>query len=500
MRKQPSLSLAVALAAALFALPAWAGDQPQLRAAPMAIGHYGSSPFNPPEPEDTLFVVDSGGGLDTGCTFRDGSPLQIHLPIKRVVGKTNGDGTLSDPNHLILGGFISPTARLIMPVFDIDVPYELDNVSINGHYLGSLTGSNNTWKSNEFSVPIEYLKFGQPGGAPGDNIITIDIDVYNTGWCMSVDWTELKFNAVAPIFLVHGTNASSTSWDGDTSAFKDYIDAQEIPYSSDINLTPNGTIMGNASILAGRLQQLANRFGAKKCHIVAHSKGGNDVRGYLSAYYDKDQLEVLSVTTLSTPHKGTVIADITRTARQSINPFSSNADVNTVMGWDLWILQAVGATPVDPALGENTTTSMSGFNAAHPWPTFVKFFTIGANADLNGNGTIEAPAETDPLLPSVLGLMGKPATGMYRALGRVAGVTATQHIINTIDGPYIYTDVQPTALYGSFHPNDLVVTVDSARGLGGNFLGAQQANHASMKSYNTAQLFLDTIRNNFPNF
>src|SRR5882672_4297998 len=34
-----------------------------------------SSPFAPPEVSDTDFVADCAGGLDTGCTFRDGGPL-----------------------------------------------------------------------------------------------------------------------------------------------------------------------------------------------------------------------------------------------------------------------------------------------------------------------------------------------------------------------------------------------------------------------------------------
>src|SRR5262245_23433537 len=33
-----------------------------------------SSPFAPPETNDTTFVTDCGGGLDTGCTFRSGGP------------------------------------------------------------------------------------------------------------------------------------------------------------------------------------------------------------------------------------------------------------------------------------------------------------------------------------------------------------------------------------------------------------------------------------------
>ena len=42
-------------------------------AAALQSDHYGDSPFSLPDEadgSDTYFVVDAGGGLDTGCTFR----------------------------------------------------------------------------------------------------------------------------------------------------------------------------------------------------------------------------------------------------------------------------------------------------------------------------------------------------------------------------------------------------------------------------------------------
>ena len=43
------------------------------------------SGITPPEPALGVYVVDQAPDLDTGCTFRNGGPLQIELPIPQVV-------------------------------------------------------------------------------------------------------------------------------------------------------------------------------------------------------------------------------------------------------------------------------------------------------------------------------------------------------------------------------------------------------------------------------
>ena len=52
-------------------------SQEKIKSVPFSHTHSGSSPFSPSDEEDTLFAVDSGSGLDTGCTFRGGGPLRI---------------------------------------------------------------------------------------------------------------------------------------------------------------------------------------------------------------------------------------------------------------------------------------------------------------------------------------------------------------------------------------------------------------------------------------
>jgi hypothetical protein len=48
--------------------------------------HAGASPDDPPAETDNRIIKDIGAGLDTACTYKVGGPLQIHIPVKRVVG------------------------------------------------------------------------------------------------------------------------------------------------------------------------------------------------------------------------------------------------------------------------------------------------------------------------------------------------------------------------------------------------------------------------------
>src|SRR2546425_1229832 len=87
----------------LLAVTAGAQDPKNLTLAPTLStpAHSGSSPFDPPVATDNTFVVDTGPGLDTGCTFRSGGPLIFTININRVVGDVNADGTLASPQDLI---------------------------------------------------------------------------------------------------------------------------------------------------------------------------------------------------------------------------------------------------------------------------------------------------------------------------------------------------------------------------------------------------------------
>ena len=114
------ISIVLILYTILCAMPAWTQDlkpgapgyqppSPVVRIA--ASGHNGDSPFEPPKTNDTTFLVDTGSGLDTGCTYRGDGPLEFTIKITRVIG---------DKDKLKQNGLISATALLQMPAYDVD--------------------------------------------------------------------------------------------------------------------------------------------------------------------------------------------------------------------------------------------------------------------------------------------------------------------------------------------------------------------------------------------
>ncbi len=156
-----------------------------------------SSPFDPPVAD--AFVADVGEGLDTGCTYNTSPdhPLHISLAIDRYVGPVDAEGYLLDPESLVAAGVLPELVRLTMPAYDVDIfgpaPPEHDEVYLNGHYLGLLTGENNLWLLNSFMVEISRIRFPAfPGAAPAINEIDIIIDVLSTArWCAAIDWVAI---------------------------------------------------------------------------------------------------------------------------------------------------------------------------------------------------------------------------------------------------------------------------------------------------------------------
>lgn len=185
------------LCALMLALPAAAQDDPVNRSGVLATR---SSPFDPPA--EDVFVADDGAGLDTGCTFNTDSnhPLRIDIMIDQAVGAVDGNGFLVDPAGLVADGVIPATVDVIMPAFDVDYngapPPERDEVFLNGERLGLLTGDNQIWKLNSFSIPVSKIKFPAPAAngspAPVANRVQINVDTLSTGrWCTAIDWVAL---------------------------------------------------------------------------------------------------------------------------------------------------------------------------------------------------------------------------------------------------------------------------------------------------------------------
>src|SRR6185295_1043961 len=73
-----------------------------------------SSPFAPPIERLGVYVLNSGSGLDTGCTFRSGSPLIVRFAVPATMNHKEVDSTghLKDSAKLIDKSILGSTVRI----------------------------------------------------------------------------------------------------------------------------------------------------------------------------------------------------------------------------------------------------------------------------------------------------------------------------------------------------------------------------------------------------
>jgi pimeloyl-ACP methyl ester carboxylesterase len=471
-----------------------------------------SSPFPTPTPTDTLFVVDEGAGLDTDCRFRSAGSLKFSVSVKRHVGEVSGNGTLVNPQALISSGVVSATATLIMPAYDVDfnaqppAPYypERDRIFFNGHPVGDLdsgaylTGDNNKWRVNSITIPIEYVRFaqkGQNGGepTPGENEIEILVDQANVPsgtdvWCTAIDWAAVKFDAFAPVVMIHGNGESGAFWDA--MHFTRPFQQAKIPYDNSISL-PTTFIANNARTLAAEVPRVAREFGAKHVHLVTHSKGGLDSRAFMKLLPTEGQLAVMSLTTLSTPHHGSVLADYVRDV-QGASVWHSDDPTRT----------RFFQTQNFDAGRQNLTTDFvkQQFNPQNlPLPQFftvdgeesgVNYFSFGADANLDdsmstfGNPTISYD-ELNGTGYAVPGA-GWGAQLIYRTLYYVAHTRWERDA----QGRRVVREVRNDVV----QPNDLLVTITSSKLPGFLARPNQKRNHASIADEGIGGIVLNLIR------
>lgn len=477
-------------------------------------GHVGSSPFDPPTVTDANFVVDTGAGLDSGCTFRSGGPLRITLSIDRVVGDVSADGTLVDPQTLVNNGVVSKYATLSMPAFDVDYAAgvtppdqpERDHILVNGKEIGPansvayLTGADNVWKLNEFLIPIELLRFGRRnvGGSPtpGQNLIEIQIDVANAPnqnelWCTAIDWASLRFQALAPVIMVHGNNSSGKFFEdfNFVQPFKD----QKIPFDNSIAMTTS-TISAHGDLLANLIPAKAREFGARHVHIIAHSKGGLDTRDFLARTIPGN-FGVLSLTTLSTPHHGSVGADYVLDAVNANSVFSDSF-IRTKLAQKL---------PPDAGTPNLRVSFVENFNLQNGpllprqftvdgETNSIQYFSFSADANLDdstsifGNPTIQRNEINGT--PEVNNLRGPLVMEqVYRLMGEVA---STRLETKTILGFTVYV-VKETPTQ-TFQFNDFLVTINSARFNGFTEILSTKANHATIANMDIANQAITKIK------
>jgi len=490
---------------------------------PTSYSHLGerTSPFEPPEASDRVFVLDQGPGLDSGCLFRTDGPLVFQVEIDRYVGELNGDGTLKDAEWLIYAGLLSEVTRLSLPVYDVDSedpgwPFapEIDRIFINDYELGVLEGNNRTWHLNRIEVPTSVIRFAEKGSGgsgttPGVNEVRIEIDTDNVGineevWCSAFDWVSLEFKAMSPVILVHGNDSDPGFFDrqGFVDSFRRLgvlVDGCE-SCDSPLDLPANDTEW-NASELRKEIPKIVRDYGVDSVHLVAHSKGGLDTREYLVRYqpFLDEDFNVLSLTTLSSPHNGSVGADVL-VVRDDL---SKVVDRIRFVGFPSFTDVLTAFMGISPGHRSLTTWHAAWFNLENlpQLPRQTRYHTVSADADQNESESIDLRSELAGMEheESMMAYFNDWfATGLvnhvYQTLRQTKAVEVEVHcepkLISNGDVARRFCEGVIIAVPGETpQGNDALVTIPSGHGSGGyssftsnnaTFRGPLGRNHASI--------------------
>jgi hypothetical protein len=462
--------------------------------------HIGGSPWSfadIDEPSDTFVVNDADSSTIDVYLFREQGPIVIDVPIRRYVAPTDADGHLANVAELISRGIVTANALIQLPAYDVDegvtpvydcdgdgildaLVGELDEVYLNKEKIGAMRGSNAVWFSNSFTVPIEKLKFPAQPGDTAVNSFVVEVDVGNRDivlssgaigcevWAVTVDWLALRFDAAAPVLLIHGIRSSGAVFE----TFQQGLTANYVTSDASINLSDppapdplptgcadipyNNTITYNVEQLETLLPEIAERYGTDTIHFVTHSKGGLDSLGFLSRTIAAPievtvgtmtgepvtrDLSALSLVTLNTPHLGSVLAQYGVEARELTMSQALRTGVRPTAAKSLEGAYYCDLTPERATAFVNTAVLPNGVQTA----------SVATDADQN------ADQELDGTESSGFGL-DWIATTLYQILGTVADVEISVTPVDWWFDEIIVTE-SPTT---EFLLNDAIVTQESA--------------------------------------
>ncbi len=485
-------------------------------------GGFPSKPAPTPlEATDRRYVVDSGPGLNTTCQYNTDPDIIIHLPIDRYLGPVDQFGWLQNAAAQISNGTLAAFAELKIEAWDVDagggvlVAPEIDKVYFNGVPLqnplgaanGILTGQGGQWSETRFIVPISWVRFrerGVNGQPPPDdplqrNEIKIDVDTGNTHkvWCTSIASVSLSFKAISPVILVHGNGSDPGFWS--RQGFAPTLAGLEVPFDDSVVLDET-SIEQNGWELGQVLPGIVEEFGVDRVHLVAHSKGGLDSREFLAKY--GGAFEVVSLVTLSTPHRGVGTADFALSRERFGGAFNSGIQVNV-----LSLAAALGRSglfDVTDGRRDLTVGHAGRFNRENvgkvALDTIIQVIGADSNTDNDFLGRLDY---TDDNLAALVS--ESPDLAVFH---QAAGDFAVQNLFSIVyrflkdnsvlvpverSLPVPAVFVSSTLLSGG-GPNDIFVTTFSAEGppnsgfeVQPHFLGSNGRNHSDVIDPGVAQ-------------
>jgi triacylglycerol lipase len=248
-----------------------------------------------------------------------------------------------------------------------------------------------------------------------------------------------------PILLLHGFNASTTntwSFNGVAERLAQHAAMDgSVPthWVREALVPPFESPEVRAAALVDQVNRLLHDSGAPKVNLVAHSMGGLDARVLIDL--DAMKGKIASLTTISSPHLGSAIADVVLQVLSKAD--TTHVEVANAVAtlYGLTFNELAGDTDLLAAFKGLSEANSADFNAAHQPSPDVYYQTWAGVSTITGirNGrTEEACAGADELI--------RPGT-------------------NDQMNPQLWA-VSPIVGHGAIliDPNDGMATVASARG------------------------------------
>jgi triacylglycerol lipase len=183
-----------------------------------------------------------------------------------------------------------------------------------------------------------------------------------------------------PIVLAHGFLGVSGGF-ADFNARIEHALAADGHVVRRASVPPFGSVAIRSKALAAEIDRVLAETGAKKVNVIAHSMGGLDARGVISTLGYGDR--VASLTTISTPHRGSRIADV------SLHFVSGQSDEARAAFAKIFG-QAPSDVDLEGAFADLSERNAAAFEAAHPddarvyyqsWAGVSSAFAIPNDAD-----------------------------------------------------------------------------------------------------------------------
>lgn len=162
-----------------------------------------------------------------------------------------------------------------------------------------------------------------------------------------------------PIVLAHGFDASPTNRWGFFRLEDALLDDGHDVYVAQV--PPYDAVAVRAEHLARYVDVALEASGAEKVNLVAHSMGGLDSRYLISTLGYGDR--VASLTTISTPHRGSAVADVAL----KLLPGAADRALNALASaWGRTYSDVAADSHLRDALRDIAEGSAPAFNAANP--------------------------------------------------------------------------------------------------------------------------------------